>query len=189
MKTLIINGSPRKDGDTAALVGQLRRNLKGDVLEISDSSAIRPCIDCRYCRENPGCAIDDYMQEVYRCIAECDNVVLASPVWFSSLAGPLLNIASRLQTLWCARHFRGEIPDIRPKNGAIILVGAQKGTETGPEAVALTIMGNMNVRRKEVIRVYSMDTDNVPAALDAEAMDRAEWAAQRMNESCKEPAK
>ena len=49
-KTLIINGSPRPKGDTAALIAELKRNLKGEVVELSAfRSKIAPCVDCRSC--------------------------------------------------------------------------------------------------------------------------------------------
>lgn len=48
---------------------------------------ISPCVDCRYCWENNGCAIEDEMQAVYRFLQECDNILIASPIYFSELTG------------------------------------------------------------------------------------------------------
>ncbi len=50
------------------------------------------------------------MQETYKYIEECDNILIASPIYFSELTGALLNIGSRLQTYFCARFFRKEKP-------------------------------------------------------------------------------
>lgn len=49
MKTLIINGSPKKDGDTAVLINELVRNLKGEVVILTCYDEISPCNDCRFC--------------------------------------------------------------------------------------------------------------------------------------------
>jgi multimeric flavodoxin WrbA len=87
------------------------------------------------------------MQEIYPYINECDNIVIASPIWFSSLSGPLLNLASRIQTFFAANCFRKEAIEAKQKNGVIIIVGAEKGTEIIPTQNALTIMKFMNVRR------------------------------------------
>ncbi len=180
MKTLIINGSPRRNGDTSALVSELAKCLEGEVRIVDMRDDISPCIDCRYCWEKPGCAINDGMQEVYEYLLECDNVVLASPIWFSSLSGPLLNITSRFQTNFMGRFRRGEkIP--ADKNGVLILVGGQAGTETGPEKSALMILRNMYVSRENVTVIKSMDTDNVPAAEDAAALEMIRTAAKKLN--------
>ena len=46
MKTLIINGSPRPNGNTAALLRELKAQLEGEVLEISAFyDHIAPCLD------------------------------------------------------------------------------------------------------------------------------------------------
>ena len=81
MLTLIFNGSPRRNGDTASLIAALRGELAGEVEEISAYRAdISPCVDCRYCWKHGRCALRDDMQRVYELLARADNVVVASPV-------------------------------------------------------------------------------------------------------------
>ena len=180
MKTLIINGSPKKNGDTVALINEFVKHIEGDVRILDVHDDISPCIDCRYCWKNPGCAVKDGMQEVYDYLLECDNVVLASPIWFSSLSGPLLNITSRFQTNFMGRFQRGEkIP--ADKNGVLILVGGQAGTEIEPEKSAHTILRNMYVLKENVTVIKSMDTDNIPAAEDNAALDACRAAAYELN--------
>ena len=83
MKTLIINGSPRVSGDTVSLINRLSENLSGEYRIINTYTCnISPCVDCRYCKTHAGCAIRDDMQEVYKYIEECDNIVIASTVYF-----------------------------------------------------------------------------------------------------------
>ncbi|MDL2287036.1 flavodoxin family protein [Eubacteriales bacterium OttesenSCG-928-G02] len=97
MKTLIFNGSPRNNGGTATLIKELKINLAGEVEVISSyKSNISPCVDCRYCWTNDKCSLDDEMQKVYQLIDESDNIVIASPIYFSELTGSLLNLMSRL---------------------------------------------------------------------------------------------
>jgi len=188
MQTLVINGSPRKDGDTAALVSEFVRHLDGEVKILDSKSGILPCSDCRFCRENPGCAIPDGMQEVYTYLETCDNIVLASPIWFSALSGPLMNITSRIQTFFCAQHFRKKAVTMRRKNGVIILVGAEKGTEVTPAKTALTIMKFLNVNRDGVMKIFSLNTDITPAAKDKEALARCRKAAEALNLLCSNSA-
>ena len=127
-KTLILNGSPRINGDTAGLIGKMTGRIGGEY-KIVDAyrCSVSPCLDCRYCWENSGCAIRDEMQEIYEYIQECDNILIASPIYFSELTGRLLDVGSRLQTYFCARFFRKEEPILKPKKGAVILVGGGDG--------------------------------------------------------------
>ena len=63
MKTLIINGSPREHGNTTVLLEELRRHLKGDIIELSAfRSDIAPCVDCRACWSTAKCAVEDEMK-------------------------------------------------------------------------------------------------------------------------------
>ena len=81
MKTLILNGSPRKNGDTVSLINKLTEQLRGEYKIVDAYYAnISPCIDCRYCWSSDGCSVDDEMTEIYDYIIDCDNVVIASPI-------------------------------------------------------------------------------------------------------------
>ena len=181
MRTLIFNGSPRKNGDTEALIDAFAKHLKGEKRIVSCESHVSPCNDCRFCWGHPGCSIDDEMQSIYPFLEGCDTVVLASPIWFSSLSGPLLNLTSRLQTLFAASYFRKETKPTKKKNGVIILAGAEKGTETTPTQTALTIMKLMNVDRQEIHTIYSLDTDHTPAKKDEAALTRCREVAELLN--------
>ena len=55
LKTLIINGSPRINGDTASLLDVLKENIDGEYRVIDAyRCSISPCLDCRFCWENNG---------------------------------------------------------------------------------------------------------------------------------------
>ena len=181
MQTLIFNGSPKKTGDTTSLIDAFTKNLNGEIKIISLFENIKPCNDCRYCWSNPGCSIKDEMQEVFSFMETCDNIVLASPIWFSSLSGPLINMASRIQTLFAACYFRNEPVTSKVKNGVIIIVGAEPGTEVTPTQTALTIMKYMNVHRPSVEKIYSLDTNNLPAGKDQIALTKCSEVAALLN--------
>jgi multimeric flavodoxin WrbA len=181
MKTLILNGSPKKNGDTEALIRELAKHLDGEIKIISCYDDIKPCSDCRNCWSNAGCSIDDEMQEIYDYIENCDNFVIASPIWFSSLSGPVLNIASRMQTIYASNYFRKEPVSIKRKNGVIIIVGAEPGTEVIPTQNALTIMKFINVHRPSVEKIFSLNTNSVPAEKDAVALSKCYEVANWLN--------
>jgi multimeric flavodoxin WrbA len=185
MKTLILNGSPTKNGDTAALLDEFTKHLRGDIKLLSHYDGIPPCVDCRYCWSHKGCcATDPALQDFYAYLDVCDNVVLASPIWFSSLSGPLLNLDSRVQALWANNYFLKLPYASTVKNGVIIITGAQEETKDIPTQTALAIMKYMNVDRSAVQIIYSLHTNDIPAAKDTEALEACRATAERLNELC-----
>ena len=170
MKTIIFNGSPRKEGDTVSLINKVIENLIGEykIINVYDCE-IQPCIDCRYCWDNTGCCIDDKMQEVYEYIQECDNILIASPIYFSELTGALLNVGSRLQTYFCARFFRKTIPIEKPKKGGVILVGGGDGNSIKAYDTACCLLHHMNTY--DILpAVVSHNTNDIPAYENEVAM-------------------
>jgi len=184
MRTLIINGSPRKNGDTAALIAALRSELSGEVVEISAyRDKISPCVDCRYCYEHAACAIHDDMQTVYD--DDYDNVIIASPVYYGILTPPLMALASRLQIHHSAKHMRGEPIELRQKRGAVMLVGGGKGNPEGAFRLARVMLRILNAEYDETQAVGSVatsfDTDTLAARDDGAALAAARAIARRLN--------
>ncbi|MBQ9938007.1 MAG: flavodoxin family protein [Oscillospiraceae bacterium] len=181
MKTLILNGSPRIGGDTERLLNVFRQKLEGECKTVDAyRCGISPCVDCRYCRENEGCAIDDEMQQVYRYIEECDNVLIASPIYFSELTGKLLDVGSRFQMYFCAAFFRKAPIKIKPKKGGIILVGGGDGAADKGESTAKVLLHQINCFDIHPA-VLSHNTNNLPAIEDENAVTGARRIAEFFN--------
>lgn len=168
MKTLILNGSPHQNGDTAALTKELARLLPGEVREVfSYTAPIRPCVDCRRCWREEGCAFHDGMDGVLDFLRQADNVVIASPLYFSQLTGSLLALGSRLQCLYAARRFLGK-PGLSGKRGGIVLVGGGDGSPNPALATARTLLKFMGAAESRT--ALSLRTDTLPAREDKEAL-------------------
>lgn len=86
---LIVKGSPRINGNSAALAGQIYAGAKGAGAEVETVNIaemdIRPCDACDVCAENyGGCIVEDDMQALYPKLIEADVIVLAFPIyWFT----------------------------------------------------------------------------------------------------------
>jgi multimeric flavodoxin WrbA len=180
MKTLIFNGSPRKNGDTSCLIEKLKERINGEIKTIDAfSSKIMPCDDCRYCWSNVGCCINDEMQDLYTYIKECDNIVIASPIYFGELTGCLLNLFSRLQTFYASKRFLKEQQILKKKLGAIVLCGGGDGESEKAQQTASMILKLMN---SEVVKiVQSLDTDQTPSKNDEVALEGVEALAVTLN--------
>ena len=181
MKTLIFNGSPRKNGDTAVLINEFLKHVEGEckIVDVFDCNIVS-CIDCRYCWEQEGCSIADGMQQVYDDIQECDNILIASPVFFTELTGQLLVVASRLQTYFCARYFRKEIPIAKGKKGGIVLM--QGGSHQADKAAdtAKMILNTMNAL-EIAPTVFSLNTDSISPIDNNQAMEGVREITQLFN--------
>lgn len=181
MKTLIFNGSPRKHGDTRAMIDLLMEHLGGEVLVVDAYEAsIRPCVDCRWCFQNSGCAISDDMTQVFQAIEECDHVILASPIYFGEITGVLLALLSRLQTYFSARYLRKEDPVPKKKTGAILLTAGSFGPREKAESTAAMLLDQMGCREYETI--YVDHTDEKTAISRPEVCQQVKNLAERLKE-------
>lgn len=143
---------------------------------------ISSCTDCRVCRDVTGCVISDGMQKVYDYVRNCDNVVIASPIYFSQPTGRLLDVFSRFQVLFSARHFLHIDPQIKLKRGAVILTGGGSGGADMAYGTAASLLKVLNV--KEIFPlVSSLNTDSIPACDDGKAVGQIKQAAEFLNMS------
>lgn len=181
MKTLILNGSPRKKGDTVSLINEMVSRLEGEVYHFSAYyDKISPCVDCRYCWENNGCSIDDDMQDIYRLLDEVDNVVIASPIYFSELTGTLLGMLSRLQIYYAARVISGDKDfKLKRKKGVLVLVGGGDGSYEPALKTAKVIFRQMNTELIDTI--LSHNTNTIPAINDHKAIDKLGEVVELLN--------
>ena len=159
MKTLILNGSPRKNGNTQALLNLFTKQLTGEYKTVNAYySQISPCIDCRYCQKHGKCCKKDGMEEIYSFTRDCDNILIASSVFFSELTPPLLGVLSRFQAFYCSRRFLGNEPVTKKKKGALLLMGGGDGDFDLAEKsgkILLKIMG----AEGEIPLIYCGNTD------------------------------
>ena len=171
MKVLILNGSPRPDGDTACLLQMLKEQFPChtafETLNAFEAD-IRPCNDCRYCWENEGCRIRDRMDVLRK--NDYDVLVLASPLYMSFVTPPLFAIISRLNAEWCNRFFL-KLPETRkPRKGILILTGGGDGSPDPAISVAKTAFHFLNVIfDPEYDYVHSLHTNRIPAQSDPNA--------------------
>lgn len=127
MKTLIINGSPRKNGETASIISLIKENLDGEIVEFDTyKSNYSPCVDCRFCWKNNGCTLKDGVTELL--CDNFDNIIIASPIYFSQITGPVLSFLSRLQYIWVSKTIRKDKGfKLNQRKGGYVLVGGGNG--------------------------------------------------------------
>lgn len=102
MKVLLINGSPRKNGNTATALAAVAKELAARESNlfsfrwgINRSGVVSPVVDAA---RTPGglCVFtEDPVNECVRLMAECDGLVIGSPVYYSGIAGTMKSFLDR----------------------------------------------------------------------------------------------
>ena len=105
MKILVLNGSPRPNGNTAAMVGAFAEGARESGHEVTVipvcQKKIGGCLACEYChtKGEGKCVQQDDMQEIYPVLEEAEMIVLASPIYYHSFTGQLQCAINRIYAL------------------------------------------------------------------------------------------
>ena len=102
MKVVAFNGSPRKEGNTAKLIGHVLSELEKEGIETEmvqlGGKSIHGCIACMKCFENKDkkCVIEkDFVNDCIAKMAEADGIILATPTYFADLTPELKALIDR----------------------------------------------------------------------------------------------
>ena len=103
MKVLAINGSARKDGNTAILVNAVFKELQAEGIDTEmiqlSGRPIRGCIACYQCfeRKDQRCAVSGpVVNECIEKMLEADAIILASPTYFAAVSAELKALIDRV---------------------------------------------------------------------------------------------
>ena len=100
MKVLMLNGSPRPNGNTAIALAEMEKIFDAEGIETEciqvGQRDIRGCIACGRCAQLGRCVIDDIVNELSPKFAACDGLVVGSPVYYASANATLVALLTRL---------------------------------------------------------------------------------------------
>ena len=103
MKVLLINGSPHKHGNTYLALNEAAQQLRNEGIETEivgvGTKPVRGCIACSTCK-NTGdsrCVFDDDLcNELSAKMAQCDGLIVGSPVYYGQPNGTVLSLVQRM---------------------------------------------------------------------------------------------
>ena len=100
MKVLLINGSPKSDGNTSIAIDEMvktfhEEGVETEVIQVGNK-VIRGCIGCGKCYEKGSCVFDDIVNETAPKLEAADGLVIATPVYYASANGTLVSFLDRL---------------------------------------------------------------------------------------------
>lgn len=123
MKVLMINGSPRVDGNTTVALNEMKEVFEKEGIEVSlvqiGNKDIRGCIACNQCAKTGKCVFEDAVNELASEFEEADGLVVASPVYYASANATLVAFLDRL---FYSTHF-----DKSMKVGASVVCARRGG--------------------------------------------------------------
>ena len=123
MKVLLLNGSPRANGNTAMALKEMagifhQEGIETETIQIGNQ-AIRGCVACKSCYKTGECAFHDIVNELAPKFEACDGLVVGSPVYYAAANGTLVSCLDRL--------FYSTRFDKTMKGGAAIAVARRGG--------------------------------------------------------------
>jgi len=130
MKVVAFNGSPRKNGNTAAMLDAVLRVLEENGIETElaqiGGENIRPCNACYLCakRRDRKCAIDDDIAN--ECISKmmaADGIIIGSPTYFADVTPETKALIDRAGLV---ARVNGDL--LRRKVGAAVVVERRAGS-------------------------------------------------------------
>ena len=146
MKAVVLMGSPRKQGNTAALLRPFCEELERNGVETTTvwlyDKEIRPCLACRACQKDWtvfGCSQQDDTQALFDLILESDLLVLATPIYSWYCTPPMKALLDRL--VYGMNKFYGEKrgPALWKGKGVALLLTCgyppEKGTDLFEEGM------------------------------------------------------
>lgn len=177
MKVLIINGSPRANGNTAAALDEMKKIFSVEGIEFVDVHVgrldLHSCVACMSCMKTGKCVFDDAVNKTAPILAECDGVVIGSPVHYGQAPGALTSFLSRLfYSTWSM--------DKSMKVGAVMVSARRSGaTSTFDELNKFFTISQMPVASG---RYWNNVHGRGPgeAVQDAEGMQNARFLARNM---------
>lgn len=100
MKVLMLNGSPRVNGNTAVALREMeavfaREGIETETVQVGQRD-IRGCIACGKCGQLGKCVFDDIVNELAPKFQAADGLVVASPVYYASANPTLVALLDRL---------------------------------------------------------------------------------------------
>ncbi len=100
MKVLMLNGSPRKNGNTAAALSEMEKvfaaeGIDTEIIQVGDQP-VRGCVACGGCGRTGRCVFNDIVNQLSPKFEQADGLVVGSPVYYASANATLLALLQRL---------------------------------------------------------------------------------------------
>lgn len=138
MKCCVLMGSPRREGNTAALLGPFLEECGALGVETETvwlyEKRIAPCLGCMACQDvldGLGCVQEDDFQPVFQSMLDCDIILLATPIYSFFCTAPMKALMDRAIYAGVKNYGREKGPKLLAGKRAAALVTCGYPPEKG----------------------------------------------------------
>jgi multimeric flavodoxin WrbA len=137
MDVLMLNGSPRKNGNTEVLLNAIADGVRDNGGQVENirlaGLKISPCKACGGCDKTGICIQPDDMVPLYDKVSRAERIIIGSPIYFYGVTAQTKLFIDRTQALWCRKYLltpNEQEEDDSGRKGFFVSVAATMGKKT-----------------------------------------------------------
>jgi len=187
MRTMVLNASPRKNGNTSALIHAMLDGARAAGAETSEAHLhtlnMKGCMGCLSCRTKHGvCAQKDELSPFLEAIKSCDGLILGAPIYMYRICGQMKLFIDRCYSLYPPKEGGGYLTAVPPgKRFALVISQGAPGVEQYERSIRwLAGMGGTGLGLKEAGRIIHADSHQFPAAKNEALLAEARAIGRRL---------
>ncbi len=165
-KILIINASPRKNGNSSKITKFIieilqKHNIEYEKYDIYEMN-IEYCIACGHCEKTKGCIYADDMSKMYSEFDKSIGTIIITPIHFNSVSAKLKTVIDRTQAIYSSKFVLNDsmIDRTKKRKGLFIAVGGSKSYKEQMEGINPVIdlfFKSINTKLKNKILMENSD--------------------------------
>lgn len=188
MEILAFNGSPRKNGNTSAMIKAMLRGArsagaKTTEIRLHDIN-LKGCQGCLSCRKRPGkCKQQDDLSPYLEAIKTCDGAIFGTPIYMYHVTGQMKTFIDRCYSLYISRPDGSGYDSAVPAGKRFALVTSQghPDVERFQRPIRwFAAMTGTGLGMEEVGRIIQGDSHQAPARTDNALLEKAYKIGQKL---------
>lgn len=170
MKLLVLDGSPRKEGHTVSWIRSvIDESYSVKYLPVRELD-IHHCIGCQKCFTKGKCVFDDDFKLFEDALAECDTLIVSSPLYFNGLPSVFKTLIDRCEVFYARKVILKE--SISSKKGLIVMTSGMNRKKDFDGALSTLKLFFLSLNIKTYETILLPGTDNLDwkrTAIDAQS--------------------
>ena len=186
MKVLVVNGSPRRKGNTSALMeaviaGATEAGAETEHVRL-DEIDLKGCVGCLKCRTNPGtCNREDGLSPVLEAMKTSDGIVVGCPVYMFHVSGQMKLFVDRIYSFYINRE-DGGYDSALPEGKRFAYVTSQGHSDPEKFGKAIRWLGGMvgGLGMETVGKIVHTNSAENPSKSDAALLEEARQLGRKL---------
>ncbi|MFH2132093.1 MAG: flavodoxin family protein [bacterium] len=187
MRIIAFNGSPRKNGNTSAIIRSILEGAASTGAETTEVLLhhidMKGCMGCLSCNEKHGqCAQKDALKPYLDEMKRCDGVVFGCPIYMYRIAGQMKLLVDRLYSFYIPQPEGGYKSALPPgkRFAMVISQGAEEPDQYKKSARWLAGMAGTGLGMAEVGRISHINSHIEPARSNDRLLEEARAIGRRL---------